>query len=75
VSFAHLIFQYDMNTRFDYFLESLIISFIVMEIIPTMTTQRIKASRAFVITKKLQTLKISSHGHSKKFISSYPYMI
>ncbi len=33
---------------------------------------RINANKAFVATKKVQTLKNSSHGHSKKFISSYP---
>lgn len=33
---------------------------------------RINANKAFVATKKVQILKNSSHGHSKKFISSYP---
>ncbi|PTQ78344.1 hypothetical protein C8R26_103106 [Nitrosomonas oligotropha] len=43
-----------------------------MKIIPAEITQRINANKAFVITKKVQTLKTSSHGHSKKLISSYP---
>jgi len=33
---------------------------------------RISANKAFVATKKVQTLKNSSHGHSKKLISSCP---
>jgi len=64
-----------MSTSFDYFLKSLIISFITMKIIPTAITQRMNANKAFVVTKKVQTLKTSSHGHSKKLISSYPYTI
>lgn len=58
-----------------YFFKSLIIDFITMKIIPTEITQRINANKAFVVTKKVQTLKTSLHGHSKKLISSYPYTI
>jgi len=53
-----------------YFLKSLIICFITMKIIPTVIMHRINASRAFVATKKVQTLKNSSHGHSKKLIAT-----
>lgn len=53
-----------------YFLKSLIICFITMKIIPTVIKHRINANRAFVATKKVQTLKNSSHGHSKKVIAT-----
>lgn len=53
-----------------YFLKSLIISLIVIKIIPTVIMHRINANRAFVATKKVQTLKNSSHGHSKKLIAT-----
>jgi len=53
-----------------YFLKSLIICFITMSIIPIEIAQRINARKAFVPTKKVQTLKNSSHGHSKKLIAT-----
>lgn len=53
-----------------YFLKSLIICFITMKIIPTVIMHRINANRAFIATKKVQTLKNSSHGHSKKLIAT-----
>ncbi|MBX9895866.1 MAG: hypothetical protein K2Y09_11960 [Nitrosomonas sp.] len=56
----------------NYFLKSLIISFITIIIIPIEMPPRINANKAFVATKMVQTLKNSSHGHSKKLISSCP---
>lgn len=53
-----------------YFLKSLIICFITMKIIPIVIMHRISANRAFVATKKVQRLKNSSHGHSKKLIAT-----
>jgi len=53
-----------------YFFKSLIICFITIKIIPTVILHRINADRAFVATKKVQTLKNSSHGHSKKLIAT-----
>ncbi|MXS78425.1 hypothetical protein ABF87_10740 [Nitrosomonas sp. JL21] len=45
-----------------------------MKIIALAITQRINANKAFVATKKVQTLKNNSHGHSIKLISFCPYI-
>jgi hypothetical protein len=43
-----------------------------MKTIPIEMMPRINANKAFVATKKVQTLKNSSQGHSKKLNSSCP---
>ena len=59
----------------NYRLKSLIICFITIRIIPADKTPRINANKAFVVTKNVQKLKNSSHGHSKKLILVLPVVI